>query len=160
MPPSSKNYYSYLFCYGSNNLDQLRERLAGSRGTPLVAMAAVAPGYKRVFRGYSQNWGGGTASLVKSESRPAHGFVVQITQDQFAILDKYEGVGRAGGYKRMEVMLETYGKEGQRLGPTLATAYVHTSTDFSKPSRKYLEAVAKTIGTCWEIDGVGDIKVE
>lgn len=154
-------YYHPLFCYGSNNLKQLSERVGANLNSPnMQPIPAVSYHKKRVFRGYSQNWGGGTASLETSKSRPTYGFVVRLTDAQLDILDRYEGVGRPNGYERIITEVETYGEDGRRLGPLLATAYVHTSKTFHKPSREYLQAVAKTIGTCWDIKGVSDIKVE
>jgi hypothetical protein len=158
---SNPPQYRPLFCYGSNNLKQLSERVGADLNSPQMRpIPAASLHKKRVFRGYSNNWGGGTASLETSRSRPAYGFIVKLTDAQLDILDRYEGVGRPNGYKRITTEVETYGADGRKLGPVLAIAYVHTNTTFNKPSQAYLEAVAKTIGTCWDINGVRDIKVE
>jgi hypothetical protein len=52
----------YLFSYGSNHPDQLADRLE----RVVRGYGASLHGYRRVFRGHSQLWGGGVASLRKA----------------------------------------------------------------------------------------------
>lgn len=142
-----------LFCYGSNHPKQLEDRV----GSPKAIYAAVAPDYKRVFRGWSSSWNGGVASLVPSKRRPAYGYVAEVTQNQIRQMDLYEGVSR-GVYYRKEIPVIVYQDGKQKK--TTAIAYLSKMEEYNPPSNAYLEAIVKTIGTFWEIDGVGDIKIE
>ena len=144
-----------LFCYGSNNPSQLAERIGAHR--PIYA--AVAPLYKRVFRGWSSKWGGGVATLVPSRSRPAYGFVAKVTSADLDKMDVFEGV-QSGIYERVSIPVTVYGYEGEPKHTYKAIAYIRVSGDFNPPSRAYLEAIVKTIGAFWQIDDISDIKVE
>lgn len=138
-----------LFCFGSNHPQQLTSRI----GAPRRIIPAYAPGYKRVFRGWSRNWEGGVASLKVGRGRPAYGYVAIITKAQLEHMDRFEGVA-SGNYsrKKIEVIADD--------APTKAWAYFSNSTAFNPPSQRYLEAVAKTIGVFWEIDSISEIVVE
>lgn len=144
-----------LFSYGSNHPAQLTERI----GPPKSIAPAVAPGHKRVFRGYSQNWGGGVASLAPSTSRPAYGYVAQVTEAQLREMDLYEGVS-VGAYSRRKIKVIKVDPKTGKQSEVEAVAYIASSREFNKPSRKYLEAVLKTIRTFWDVGGVSDITVE
>ena len=140
MPKAPK----YLFSYGSNSPRQLRERL----GHPVTGQAAYAPGWKRVFRGYSHGWAGGVASMERAPAHATFGFVAPVSVRDLSVLDQYEGVAR-GNYKRHTINVAT--PEGDRLK---AIAYLATSEEFNEPSEDYLAAVAETIGNFWrESDG-------
>jgi gamma-glutamylcyclotransferase (GGCT)/AIG2-like uncharacterized protein YtfP len=125
-----------LFSYGSNHPAQLSERLARS----VTGHAAVLPGYCRVFRGYSERWQGGVASLEKGPC-DTFGYVAVVDERDLAALDRREGVPFA--YRRKRVMVRVGGAARS------AVAYVATSKDYNRPSRAYLEAVAKTVGRFW-----------
>jgi gamma-glutamylcyclotransferase (GGCT)/AIG2-like uncharacterized protein YtfP len=127
-----------LFCYGSNNPTQLAERI----GEDFQVMPAHLEGYQRVFRGFSRNWGGGTASIKKVRGGTVFGYVAIVSRDALARLDQFEGVPQ-GIYKRQKLTVE--GPDG----PVEAVAYVHTSTEFNKPSAAYLAAVARTVSGFW-----------
>ena len=129
-----------LFSYGSNSLDQLKERL----GRKPKGTAAWLPGYRRVYRGYSRRWGGGVASLKPQHGRITYGYLSHLDPDEIAILDEYEGVA-SGNYKHVFVSVRTDADDG----PIEALAYVSTSREENNPTRAYLEAVAKTVGTFW-----------
>lgn len=146
-PSAEKTFL--LFCYGSNNPEQLRQRI----GEPKSTTGAYAPRHKRVFRGRSKKWNGGVASLVASTGRPAHGYVAEVTESQLALMDQYEGIA-SGNYTREFVPVVVDGK------PTKAIAYVSTSTEFNEPSDAYLEAVLKTIAPFWQVGGIESITVE
>jgi|SRR5271165_1500851 len=133
---------TYLFSYGSNNPAQLEERL----GHDVEMFAAYLPGYCRVFRGFSRRWGGGTASLEPCE-RTTYGYVAVVSARDLTTLDRYEGVG-AGIYRREIVHVRAQDVR-DAAGLLRAVAYVHTSNVFSAPTRAYLDAVARTIGTFW-----------
>merc|ERR550514_1501530 len=60
----------WTFGYGSNNLDQMKDR---TQNDYLVPYKASLPGYHRIFAGKSQGWGGSVASVVKKDGFTAHG---------------------------------------------------------------------------------------
>ncbi len=129
-----------LFCYGSNNPEQLAERL----GRSLPAQPCFAAGYARVFRGMSQRWGGGTASLEKARGKTTYGFCVEVTARDMTTLDGYEGVAQ-GVYQRSKVPIEL--EDGTKAQ---ATAYTSLRENYNAPSPAYLAAVVKTISTFWK----------
>lgn len=134
----------YLFCYGSNDPQQLGERL---NRRSIEGVGAWAEGYGRVFRGYSQRWGGGVASIEKDPRRNVYGWVAKVTPSELTTLDRFEGVA-SGNYKRVNIKVETL--DGDTLS---AIAYVSTSRQFNEPSKAYLNAVLKTISTFWSDEG-------
>ena len=147
MPRRSRT--KYLFSYGSNNPEQLSERLEYSvRG----AQGAYADGWQRVFRGYSRNWGGGVASLLRKSGSTTYGYVAPVTAEDLDILDRYEGV-RSGNYKRQQITVTT--ADGEEIR---AVAYISRSREFNEPTKAYLRATAKTIGQFWSGSG-GPVKV-
>ena len=140
MPRSPK----YLFSYGSNSPRQLRERL----GHSVIGRSAYAPGWKRVFRGYSYGWDGGVASMDRDPDYTTFGFVAPVSVRDLSVLDRYEGV-ESGNYKRRTIDVVTF--DGKRLK---AVAYLATSKEFNEPSERYLAAVTETISKFWrEPDG-------
>ena len=149
MPRRSRARGSFLFSYGSNNPKQLSERLEYSvRG----AQGAYADGWQRVFRGYSRNWGGGVASLLRKSGSTTYGYVAPVTAEDLDILDRYEGV-RSGNYKRQQITVTT--ADGEEIR---AVAYISRSREFNEPTKAYLRATAKTIGQFWSGSG-GPVKV-
>jgi len=145
-----------LFSYGSNDLEQLSDRLGrrikkpeswrGGVIPPGVALPAFLPEHGRVFRGMSRNWGGGVASIEWDPERVVFGYVTKVSIDDLDFLDRYEGVG-SGNYERayFSVLVESDNGELEKT----AVAYVSTSNRFRKPTREYLKAVASTISKFW-----------
>lgn len=130
---------TYLFCYGSNNPQQLADRI----GRTVKCFEAYAPGYGRFFRGMSQKWGGGTATLLKEPDLTTYGFLAEVTDVDLRHLDRFEGVG-LGIYERKKLVC--YDSENKKYN---AIAYFSCKDNFNRPSREYLEACAKTVGTFW-----------
>ena len=126
-----------LFSYGSNYPARLAERL----GHGVETWKAYAPGYERVFRGYSTRWGGGVASLLLNPNENTRGHVTRVTAADLRILDAREGVPDA--YVRVEIPVVI------DQGPTEAQVYIARSSVFHPPTRRYLEAVVETIQTHW-----------
>ncbi len=129
-----------LFSYGSNYPARLAERL----GHGVETWRAYAPGYERVFRGYSTRWGGGVASILPNPGAQTLGHVTRVTSADLRVLDAREGVPDA--YLRVEIPVVI------DQGPTEAWVYISRSSEFTPPSRRYLEAVAETINTHWAGD--------
>jgi hypothetical protein len=107
--------------------------------------------YERVFRGHSRGWGCGVASLRKKRGGTTFGYVALVTEEQLALMDRYEGVNmRSPKYRRVMVTAYTGADDPQ---PLQAVAYVSTSREVTRPSQEYLEACARTVGSFW-----GDVK--
>jgi len=132
---------TFLFCYGSNHPAQLAERL----GHATVNRGAYARDTARVFRGWSERWGGGVASLVRARGVTTYGYLARVTQADLRRMDAFEGIA-TGHYKRETIAVETVD------GDEDAVVYVSLSKQKNAPSQRYLEAVARTIGTFWEGD--------
>ncbi len=130
----------YLFSYGSNHPDQLKERI----GRKVKTFGAYAENMARIFVGHSERWNGGVASLDKQHGKTVFGLIAEVTSDDLDTLDLYEGV-LSGKYKRQKIKVKN--QEGKSID---AIAYIAVTKKRSKPSNKYLEAVAKTIGTHWK----------
>jgi gamma-glutamylcyclotransferase (GGCT)/AIG2-like uncharacterized protein YtfP len=139
----------YLFSYGSNHPGQLKDRL----GRSVDPIQAWLPNYGRVFRGYSRNWNGSVASLIRDRTRTVYGFVVPIGSGDIKKLDRFEGV-RSGAYKRAILPIQT------NNGIIKANVYVSTSQDFSPPSQRYLKAIIKTISFFWKNEDGSDVTID
>jgi len=132
----------FLFSYGSNHPDQIAQRL----GHPAITEGAFATGYERVFCGISQRWRGGVASLRSAKGASTFGLVTLVNKRDLALMDQYEGVA-SGNYERKKIQVHIVNR-----GVVTAYVYVSLSKNFTPPSREYLEAVAKTVGTHWRND--------
>jgi gamma-glutamylcyclotransferase (GGCT)/AIG2-like uncharacterized protein YtfP len=130
---------AYLFSYGSNHPGQLAQRL----GHPVMTLSAYAPGYQRVFRGFSRSWGGGVASLEKARGGNAFGLVVPVSESDLKTLDRFEGVPFA--YERAKIAVLV----GDGRSRKTAVAYLAKSRTFGAPTREYLEAVSRTVSVHW-----------
>jgi gamma-glutamylcyclotransferase (GGCT)/AIG2-like uncharacterized protein YtfP len=126
-----------LFSYGSNYPAQLAEHL----GRGVETWRAYAPGYERVFRGFSTRWGGGVASLLPNPNAETLGHVTRVSADDLRILDAREEVPSA--YFRTEIPVVL------AQGPTEAWTYIARSQTFYAPTKRYLEAVAETANAHW-----------
>ena len=184
----------WLFSFGSNNINQLLDRLNyeivskkyafdknilnitakekdSDKKRTFIFIPAYMENHGRAFRGWSDNWGGGVATIIRKKGVNVYGYAVLLEEDDLDILDKYEGVS-TGKYKR------TWGKlqsgldnnrtsAGYRLGdmgfPTKkfdAIYYKASSKEFNEPSKKYLKAVLKTIEAFWDVpNGIDDIVI-
>lgn len=124
------------FSYGSNNLQQLAERVG--RKTPFVHEPGVLKNHIRTFAGYSRRWDGGVASFYPRKGAVLEGVVVHMTPDELALLDKFEG-----GYVRIRKRVQVPSKPD---GYVYAHIYLKTNQVFSKmPSDAYLEAIHRNV---------------
>jgi hypothetical protein len=137
---SSSN--TLVFCYGSNSIEQVRERCNSQR---LQAIPASIKGWTRIFAGSSNRWeGGGVASIVKDEKSTVLGTAVWLNKAELRLLDTCEGIAVANPYSsklsryyRVKLTISTV--QGEEEGE----AYVRTSSEWENPpSQSYLEA-------CW-----------
>lgn len=130
-----------LFSYGSNNPDQLAERLGYELPKNRIVKAFL-PNYKLVFRGKSRTWKGGVASVEKSQGDKAYGYVAYVRPEDILTLDGFEGVPHS--YKRFVAKVNANGK------PAKAFIYVNNSKVDTRPSPKYVKAVLKTRRLFWK----------
>lgn len=141
-----------LFNYGSNHPAQLKQRV-GSENIKGIYPAFVE-GYMRVFRGYSVNWNGSVATLIKKKGYFTYGYVAKITPKGLDRLRPYEGPK----YLEQRIEVQVSLKNDDNFEPVSAIAFIRSGREKyeHKPSREYLKAVLKTINTFWEAD-ISDI---
>jgi len=130
-----------LFSYGSNHPAQLAERLEH----PVETRSAYVDNYARAFRGRSQRWGGGVATLIPQSGARTYGHAADVTPADLRVLDAREGV--PASYTRTKLTVKVDG------GTAVAWVYLARSAEVVPPSRPYLEAIAKTINAHWTGEG-------
>lgn len=139
-----------VFCYGSNNPDQLAERI----GHRPKMEGAYLEGYHRIFVGFSRKWNGGVGSLEKAPGEIVYGLVAYLSQADIRKLDGFEGWNpdNVNG-STIKENLKITTQDGK---PLRAIVYLGTATNRNPPSRAYREAIAKTISAFWSsADGSG-----
>lgn len=127
----------WLFSYGSNHPEQLAERL----GRDVETYPAFLPKHVRVFRGHSRTWNSAVASIEKGQG-VVYGLAIEVDEYDLELLDRFEGVHN-GNYERYTAMGNVDGDKKKLV------MYRSLSEKPGKPSRKYLEACARTIGAHW-----------
>lgn len=143
-----------LFCFGSNGPAQLNERL----GRKVDYTSAYAPDWKRVFRGWSNNWGGGVASLDKGKGFTTYGIAAVVDNDDLDTMDIYEGV-RSGNYKRSTLKGFFYSPEDDDYLESKMVFYKSLSREFNEPTKAYLRATVKTINAGWTSSTGDKVKI-
>lgn len=118
-----------LFCYGSNSIEQLQNRLQVDN---LKFIPAYIDNYSRIFAGKSSKWqDGAVASIYPHTGKKVFGILVEIPNKKLTILGSYEG-----GYYQKEIYVNT-GKNTEK-----AIVYIKINNEFKiLPSNKYLEAI-------------------
>jgi hypothetical protein len=130
--PDSYPYFSY----GSNNLQQLAERVG--RTTSFQHEPGVLKNHTRIFAGYSKRWDGGVASFHPRKGTHMNGVIVYMTEEELAKLDTYEG-----GYVRIRKRVYPSSNPDTYI---YAYIYLKKNQVFSKmPSVAYLEAIHRNI---------------
>lgn len=114
-----------LFCYGSNSIEQLQNRLQVDN---LKFIPAYIDNYSRIFAGKSSKWqDGAVASIYPHTGKKVFGILVEIPNKKLTILDSYEG-----GYYQKEISVNN----------EKAIVYIKINNEFKiLPSNKYLEAI-------------------
>lgn len=163
LPQYQKNNYkffldekgSYVFCYGSNSIEQLKERVSNP---DLEAKKAYLPGYIRIFAGFSKKWNGGVASLKKvNENYLTKGSIVFLNNSELNKLDKFEGAckdatpyGRVNNiYHRKNLIVKDENHQDIEC-----IAYIRNHDEWEKPpSEAYLRAIKNNLSPFWsELD--------
>jgi len=123
----------YIFSYGSNSIFQLRGRVNNNN---LISYPAYIENYKKIFRGYSNGWKGGVASLVKKRFIKTYGIIVFLSENEISKLDLYEI-----GYHKEELVCTILEKYENKKN---INCYVYIANDnswISPPSEQYLVAI-------------------
>ena len=142
-----------VFSYGSNGLQQLRQRL---KNPTLQFKPAILPNSLRIFCGASKSWeGGGAASIVPMPGWEVKGNIAYLTDDELRLLDRFEGTPRdepyattTTRYRRQDVhVLCEIDNQIQTID---AIVYVKNEPKWVKaPSEAYLAACQKNIDVFW-----------
>lgn len=93
--------------------------------------------HKRVFKGFSERWGGGTSSAEYCEGFIVSGYIVYLTADQMEILDMRENVPQ--DHTREQKVVET------ATGKVDVNLYISTSDYYTPTTKDYVRAVEDTI---------------
>ena len=122
-----------LFSYGSNSIKQLKNRL---KTDEITSKPAVLHGWIRIFCSYSFKWDGGIASIHRNDDSNVYGSVVDLSDEQMNIIDKYEG----NGYIRYNVDVYV---DGVKMN---AICYICKDYEYiMKPSNEYIKAIQQNM---------------
>jgi len=137
-PERPSSPYTYMFSYGSNNIEQIIRRVKReTTEAPLKSEGGYLEDHVRIFAGWSSRWQGAIASVYPSQGRKVHGLLVKLTEKELQIMDTYEG-----GYRREKLLIKPYDKK-RRIA---AWVYIKETTDYIKPpSEEYLAAIRKQL---------------
>ena len=126
----------YLFSYGSNNKEQLEERIGRS---DIQFYKASIDNYERIFGGYSEQWNGAVASIIEKNGEQCKGTYCSISEIELDTLDNFES-----SYTRELITITLDTKEMQ------AYTYIKVDTEWvDHPSVDYLDACYKTTQPFW-----------
>ena len=147
-----------LFCYGSNNIEQVRARVNNQH---IQAYKGLLPNYRRIFADYSNSWGGGIASIMYTSDPNlfCRGSYVLLTQQEIAKMNKFEGITSSNPfdtdpskniYRHQPVLIQI--ENGNFINGI--TYIKNTNNWISYPSISYLNACYKNIKPFWSnLDG-------
>ena len=146
-----------VFSYGSNGVQQLRERV---RNPGLTARRCEVRGAVRAFAGFSTRWESAVATVLPCHGGRVLGSIVELRAEELLRLDGFEGVDRAdtygsgGRYRRQDVSVLVHApaeKRGhQPPTPTAALMYVMTNhTWVGPPGARYLAACHANVDEFW-----------
>lgn len=77
-----------LFCYGSNSIKQLQQRLHITE--KIKYKKAYINNYVRIFAGYSKRWNGGISSIFPCDGKKVYGILVKLKIQDLELLNSYE----------------------------------------------------------------------
>ena len=151
------------FCYGSNNIQQIRERVGNNN---IISYSCILPGYLRIFAGKSATWEGGVASILNTRNKDIYcrGSYVLFTEEEFIRMDKYEGTNTNDPFNK-DPFINTYRRENVeiKINDELCRAFVYIKNCHDwvcYPSIKYLEACYQNLKPFWHnLDGTNSIDV-
>ena len=148
---------NYYFSYGSNNLEQIKDKLNNDN---IKAYKAYLNDYYLTFGGSSTKWGGAVASILYSKDNSlTYGTVYEITDRELRILDAYEGTNtdnptsenqKINLYRRTKIQVNI-SFENDVFEEKECYVYIKNSTKFySLPSDKYINACINNLSQFWE----------
>ena len=128
----------YLFCYGSNNAQQVAKRIESDK--PLVFINAYIQDYIRIFAGTSKRWKGGIVGLYPQRDFKTYGILVTVTESQLLKMDEFEK-----GYERKTMMVNA--QISETVTELIETdVYWKTNINFEYlPSSMYLCSIRKML---------------
>jgi gamma-glutamylcyclotransferase (GGCT)/AIG2-like uncharacterized protein YtfP len=133
------------FAYGSNlDPDQMHQRCPEHR----VVGTAVLHDHKLVFPLYSEDWGGGVASLQLSHGNDVWGVTYELGEESLRLLDECEGFHGPGDshnlYEREQIWVElVHPEDGSVPRRMRAWTYLAHTANPSLPSRRYLDTILR-----------------
>ena len=152
-----------VFCYGSNGIEQMRDRCRNDR---LMARRARLPDASRVFGGWSERWDGAVASVQPLAGHEVQGSVVDLDLSEIILLDHFEAPNPdrpysadAPGavYHRQDVVVLVEGEGGGAEVAVAALMYIKVDCTWrGPPSQRYLDSCVRNVAQFW--DG-GEIEV-
>ena len=128
----------YLFSYGSNNSQQISERI--NQSSPIIYTNGYIFDYMRIFAGSSKRWKGGIVGLYPCKYQKVYGTIAQLTEEQLLQLDTFEK-----GYKRVTMSVHN------QLSDALtrvhhAEVYWKENIEFEyMPSNEYMHAIYRML---------------
>jgi len=146
-----------VFCYGSNGIEQMRDRC---RNDGLSARRARLPDASRVFGGWSQRWDGAVASVHPLVGHEVLGSVVDLDLSEIILLDHFEAPNPelpysadAPGavYHRQDVVVLVEGEGGGAEVAVVALMYVKVDCTWQgPPSQRYYDACVRNVVQFWD----------
>lgn len=144
------------FSYGSNHIEQLKERVKNNQ---ITAFKAYLNNYIQIFCGYSKKWNGGVASLEQVPQEIVKGSIIYLSSQEFQELDKYEGIKDIDPYNtdyskniyarkniKVQVFFENNFEEID------AVTYIRNDNTINQPpSNKYIDACYENLKYFWNI---------
>ena len=141
------------FCYGSNGIEQMRDRC---RNPDLMARKARLTDSARVFGGWGKRWGGGAvASVAPVIGEEVKGSIVDLTAEELHLLDWFEGTksreepyAKDGcAYYRQDVVVLA----GDPEEPVAAVLYIMANCMWQgPPTVLYLDACIRNLAPFWQ----------
>lgn len=129
----------YYFAYGSNmNFEQMKKRCPSST----FIERAFLKGYKFVYDGYSVKWRSTVANIIKTGDKDeVCGGVFEISKDNLAALDCYEGYPDTYNKEKIEV-------KGDSGSIYVALVYLRGGVKVSVPHQEYRGIVIQGAKDC------------
>jgi len=119
-----------LFCYGSNSIKQLQQRLHINE--KISWKKAYINNYVRIFAGYSKRWNGGIASIYPCNGKKVYGILVKLKIENLELLNSYEC-----GYHLK--ILDVFVNSNNIIQ---SFVYIKTNNKFKRlPSEAYMNAI-------------------
>ncbi len=130
------------FAYAANlNRKLMAERCPGQK----ARFSATLPNYKLIFAGYSRIWKGGVASIKPFRGEKVAGAIYDISEIEFAKLDKFEDFPNT--YNKINVIVWTDSGE-----PVQSITYIKKEqTPETSPSTEYLNIIRQGYRD-WQIE--------